>query len=307
VTPARATVREPQPQDVSPDLVAQSHKVRFAVRVGVGYVRSVGAEEADALVAERERGGPFVGVGDLARRAPLDHTALEALVVSGACDGLQPSAAAPRIDRARPAGGAGKRRLGGASRRELLWELGLAPRPTAVPGSGGAERQLALPIEPTAETPDLPEQTVWERMLADYRTTDLSVGVHPLELLRPHLPAEVVPSSELPEYPDGRQIAVAGLAVARQRPSTANGIVFMLLEDELGQVNLIVPPPVYERYRAIVRAEPLILARGVFERRDRNVNVLVRQVASLGPLARRIANEADVFGALPAAHHFGHR
>jgi error-prone DNA polymerase len=263
--------------------VTKSHEVGLAVRVGVGYVRSVGEEEAEALVAERERGGPFDGVRDLAQRAPVDRTALEALVVSGACDGF------------------------GGRRRELLWELGLAPRPAAVPGSGGGERQLALPLEPTADTPELPEETVWERMLADYRTTDLSVGVHPLELLRPHLPAEVVSCSELPDLPDGRRIAVAGLTIARQRPSTANGIVFMLLEDEVGQVNLIVPPPVYERYRGIVRAEPLILARGVFERRDRNVNVLVRQVVSLGPLARRIANEADVFGALPAAHHFGHR
>ena len=97
------------------------------------------------------------------------------------------------------------------------------------------------------------------------------------------------------------------MAIARQRPSTAKGVVFMLLEDELGQVNLIVPPPVYERYRALVRGEPLLLARGRFERRDRNVNVLVREVESLGPLARRCADDADVFGSLPAAHHFGHR
>ncbi len=252
-------------------------------RVGVGYIRSVGEDEAEALEAEREQGGPFTGVRDLAQRAPLDRAALEALVVSGACDGF------------------------GSRRRELLWELGLASRPVAVPGTGGGARQLALPLEPTAETPELPEESVWERMLADYRTTDLSVGVHPLELLRPHLPGEVVSSRELADLPDGRHIAVAGLAIARQRPSTAKGVVFMLLEDELGQVNLIVPPPVYERYRAIVRAEPLLLARGTFERRDRNANVLVRQVVSLGPLARRVANEADVFGALPRAHHFGHR
>jgi error-prone DNA polymerase len=254
----------------------------FAVRVGVGYIRSVGEEEAEALVAEREQ-GHFVGVRDLAQRAPLDRAALEALVVSGACDGF------------------------GSRRRELLWELGLAPRPAAVPGTGGGARQLALPLEPTAETPELPEESVWERMLADYRTTDLSVGVHPLELLRPHLPVEVVSSRELGDLPDGRHLAVAGLAIARQRPSTAKGVVFMLLEDEYGQVNLIIPPPVYEQYRAVVRAEPLLLARGTFERRERNANVLVRQVISLGPLARRVANESDVFGALPRAHHFGHR
>ena len=80
----------------------------------------------------------------------------------------------------------------------------------------------------------------------------------------------------------------------------------MLLEDEHGQINLIIPPPVYERYRPIVRGEPLLLARGKFERRDRNQNVLVRELETLAPLARRVA-EMDVNEALPRAHHFGHR
>ena len=144
-------------------------------------------------------------------------------------------------------------------------------------------------------------------MLADYRTTSLSVGVHPLTLLRPHLPEGTLSSRELEEARAGSSVAVAGMAVARQRPATANGVVFMLLEDEFGQVNLIVPPAVYERFRPLVRSEPLLLARGRFERVDRNRNVLVRELESLGPLARRCADEADVFGSLPPAHHFGHR
>ena len=97
------------------------------------------------------------------------------------------------------------------------------------------------------------------------------------------------------------------MAVARQRPATANGVVFMLLEDEYGQANLIVPPPVYERYRAIVRGEPLLLARGKLERHGRNVNLLVASLESLGPLAREAASEAEVVSSLPKAHHFGHR
>jgi error-prone DNA polymerase len=254
-----------------------------AVRVGLEYVRSLGEEEAKALVAERERGGPFAGVRELAQRSALDRPRLEALVASGACD------------------------LFGGARRALLWELGLVPRAQTVPGSGGTERQLALPLDPTAETPALREHTAWELMLADYRTTSLSVGVHPLELLRPHLPEGTLSSRELEEERSGRSVAVAGMAVARQRPATANGVVFMLLEDEFGQVNLIVPPSVYERFRALVRAEPLLLARGRFERYERNRNVLVRELVSLSPLARRCADDADVFGSLPAAHHFGHR
>src|SRR5207344_590651 len=168
-------------------------------------------------------------------------------------------------------------------------------------------RQLALPLDPTAETPQLPEPTVWERMLADYRTTSLSVGVHPLALLRPHLPEGTLSSHDLAERPSGGAVTVAGMAVARQRPATANGVVFMLLEDEIGQINLIVPPSVYERFRALVRSEPLLLARGKFERLGRNRNVVVRELESLSPLARRCSENADVFGSLPAAHHFGHR
>jgi error-prone DNA polymerase len=287
--PPSSLVRDAQRRGVEvrpPDVNLSAAKCVLegeAVRVGLEYVRSLGEDEAEALVAERERRGRFGDVRELAQRSALDRPRLEALVASGACDSF------------------------GGGRRALLWELGLVPRTQTVPGSGGTEQQLALPLDPTAETPDLREHTAWERMLADYRTTTLSVGVHPMELLRPHLPERTLSSRELEEERAGRVVAVAGMAVARQRPATANGVVFMLLEDEFGQVNLIVPPQVYERFRALVRAEPLLLARGRFERYGRNRNILVRELVSLGPLARRCADDADVFGSLPAAHHFGHR
>jgi error-prone DNA polymerase len=253
-----------------------------AVRIGLAYVQSVGEDDARALVAEREENGPFRDVADLAQRSSLSRDALEALVGGGACDRF------------------------GARRRDLLWELGLAVRPQSVPGTQGEAKQLALALEPTAETPDLPDLTRWERMLADYRRTGLSVGVHPLELLRPHLPAGTLASVELQEARHGSPVAFAGLAVARQRPATANGIVFMLLEDEHAQVNLIVPSRVYEAHRALVRGEPLLLARGRYERVEENRNIVVSALESLGPLARRVA-EADVAAALPPPHHFGHR
>jgi error-prone DNA polymerase len=246
-----------------------------AVRVGLGYVQSVGEEDAKAFEALQ----PYADLGDLARRAAVRSDALEALVAAGACDDWGP-------------------------RRQLLWRLGVTSRGHSV---RGGNRQLALPLEPTAEIPDLPPQTPWEQMLADYKHTSLSVGVHPLELLRPHLPAGVTTSAELPETPHGSLIQLAGMAIARQRPATANGVVFMLLEDEHGQANLILPPQVYEANRAVVRGEPLLLARGRLERHGRNVNLLVSEVVSLGPLARRAASEAEVARALPRAHHFGHR
>jgi len=250
-----------------------------AARIGLEYVTSLGAEDAKTVSAA----APFESVVELAQRTSIGQDGLESLIVSGACDGL------------------------GSSRRALLWELGLVPRSQSVPGSGGVERQLALPLDPTAETPELAEPTEWEEMLANYRRTSLSVDVHPMELIRPHLPAGVLSSHDLCQAPDRSRVVVAGMAVARQRPSTAKGVVFMLLEDEFGQVNLIVPPQVYERHRAIVRGEPLILARGVFERVERNQNVVVRELETLAPLARTLSGTPDVVSALPEAHHFGHR
>ena len=254
-----------------------------AVRVGLAYVSSVGKDDAEALETERGANGPFGDVGDLARRAQVSREALEALVRGGACDGF------------------------GARRRDLLWELGLATRPRSVEGTRGEAKQLPLPLDPTAETPALPDLTRWERMLADYRETGLSVGTHPLALLRPHLPHGTLSSPELHEARHGSTVAFAGMAIARQRPATAKGIVFMLLEDEHGQVNLIVPKDVYERYRGIVRSEPIVLVRGRYERVERNRNVLVRELESLSALARRVAETPDVVAALPRAHHFGHR
>jgi len=250
-----------------------------AVRVGLRYVAGLGEDDAARVAAGR----PYASLRELVQRTGLAADELRALVESGACDCFGPR------------------------RRELLWQLGLVPRPASVPGSGGGATQLALPLEPTTATPDLPEETPWERLLADYRTTGLSVGAHPLALLRPHLPAATLSSVELRTQPHRAEVQLAGLVVARQRPATANGVVFLLLEDELGQVNLIVAPPVYERFRALVRGEPLLLVRGRYEHADRNRNVLVRELVSLAPLARELTGGADVRAALPRAHHFGQR
>jgi error-prone DNA polymerase len=250
-----------------------------AVRVGLKYVLGVGEDDA----AEVVNGRPYASVRELAQQTQLSADELRALVESGACDCF------------------------GLRRRELLWQLGLVPRAQTVPGSGGEEKQLALPLDPTVATPDLPEPSTWEKVLADYRTTSLSIGVHPVELMRPHLPPGTSSSVELRDRPNRSNVQVAGMVVARQRPSTANGVVFMLLEDEFAQINLIVLPQVYDRFRGVVRGEPLLLARGRFEQVDRNRNVVVDELVSLAPLARELTEGADVHGSLPAAHHFGHR
>ena len=176
-----------------------------------------------------------------------------------------------------------------------------------MPGTKGEAKQLPLSLDPTAETPALRDLTRWERMLADYRHTGLSVGTHPWRCCVRTFPRERSRAPTCSSSAHGRSVAVAGMAIARQRPSTAKGIVFMLLEDEHGQMNLIVQPHVYERHRATVRAEPLVLAYGRFEKVKENRNVLVSRIESLGPLARTVAESDAVWESLPRAHHFGHR
>ena len=115
--------------------------------------------------------------------------------------------------------------------------------------------------------------------------------------------------------------AVAGLVVARQRPATAKGVTFMLLEDEHGTINLIVPPPVHDRFRLVVRAESLVLAEGKLERREGNTNIVVARIQRLErpdlPVAdvrhiepsRAWSSEAgaELRAVAPAAHSFGRR
>jgi error-prone DNA polymerase len=140
--------------------------------------------------------------------------------------------------------------------------------------------QLALPLDLPAP-PVLQKLSQWESMLADYSSTGLTTRAHPMALLRPRAPADAVRSRDLETLPHASRVKVGGLVVARQRPGTANGIVFILLEDELGTINLIVPSQVYERHRLTVRTEPLVLAAGKLERLPAAggaINVLVDRI-----------------------------
>jgi error-prone DNA polymerase len=240
--------------DVNVSLAECSVEDGGAVRIGLGYVRGVHAEEVAALVRAREEGGPFGSVPELAARVPAARSSLEQLAWSGACDALA------------------------GERRRALWDLGVATPGRRVPGG----TQLALALH-AGKTPRLRALGRWELLLADYATSGVTLNDHALAILRPRLDG-VTTSAQLAEIRHGVQVTVAGLVVARQRPETASGVVFMLLEDEYGPVNLIVTPALYERRRHLVRAEPLILAHGRLERPPAGggtVNVLVRDLRTL--------------------------
>ncbi|MGA7705491.1 MAG: OB-fold nucleic acid binding domain-containing protein, partial [Solirubrobacteraceae bacterium] len=162
-------------------------------------------------------------------------------------------------------------------RRQALWQLGVAP--TGELAQEGV--QLALPVELPA-TPSLRALDRWQRVLADYATSDVSAHDHAMAALRARLRVPMLTTSaQLARKPHGCSVTVAGLVIARQRPGTAKGTMFLLFEDEWGVVNLIVPKAVYEARRALARAEPLLLARGRLERHDGVTNVIVREIEPL--------------------------
>src|SRR5213594_3606699 len=230
------------------------------VRVGLGFIRDWSEDTATAVVTERTRRGPFRSVGDMVRRAPpkLKRTAIEHLVWVGGCDGF------------------------GLTRRELLWQVGLWLPPEAEHGvDARGRRQLELALNHPHEGLRFGGLEAAERLLAEYDVLGFAASGHPLSLLRGALPPGVVQSDVHPRLEHGAWVEVAGLVVARQRPETAKGFIFVLLEDEAGMVNVIVRPDVYERYRTAVRGEPLLWVRGKLAKDDGTVNVLGEEVQGL--------------------------
>jgi len=235
-------------------------KGQGAVRVGLGFVRHWSEETATATVHEREQHGPYRSVGDFVRRAPpgLKRTAIEALMWVGGCDGF------------------------GLTRRELVWQVGLwLPPKASRNGDGRGRRQLELALDHPHEHLRFGGLAAHERLLAEYATLGFSASGHPLSLVRNALPPGLTLNTGLPDLKAGVRCQVAGLIVARQRPETAKGTVFLLIEDETGMTNVIVRPDVYDRYRAAVRGEPFVLVRGKLAKDDGTVNVLAEEVEGL--------------------------
>ena len=216
--------------------------------------------------------GRFESLEDLASRAGAGRPALERLAWSGACD-----------------------ELAGGNRRIALWQLGVAAPGVGVRGRAGV--QLSLPLDLPAP-PVLTALSAWDAMIADYATTGLTATTHPIRLLRERLRAErAVGIDELERLQHGAPVRVGGLVVARQRPGTAKGILFLLLEDEYGTVNIVVSPDVYERHRLEVRTEPLVVVEGRLERHASAggaINIVARRVLRLDAPDRVAAAVHDI-------------
>lgn len=269
--PPDALIHEAQRRGITvlpPDVRTSNTLCRItddgAILVGLGYVKGIRQDEIDALVAEREQHGPWRSLTDLPARLGSALTSLEALAWAGACDGLAAEEGIPEAKR----------------RRAAMWRVGAVSPGRRV----AAGTQMALGLEAGAE-PELAPMTPWERLIADYDSTAITAGPHPLELLRPQLQRQrAATSADLPRLRHGSAVAVGGMVLARQRPGSAKGIVFLLLEDEHGTINLIVSPNVYAQHRLAVRTEPLVVAEGRLERHAAaggQINVVVRRLSPL--------------------------
>jgi error-prone DNA polymerase len=150
------------------------------------------------------------------------------------------------------------------------------------------------PAEPDVA---LPRMTLGQEVAEDYANLRLTLRRHPLALLRRFLDRRVVKAARLAAIDDGRRVEVAGLALVRQRPGTASGVIFITIEDESGVANLVVWPAVFERYRRVVLGAQLLVVRGKVQKEGLVIHVVADQLVDRTDLLRRLAETDHGFEA----------
>ena len=233
-------------------------KNSHAVRLGFHQIKGLGEEEAEQLVSNRGNG--YDGVRDLWMRSGLSRRAMEKLAEADAFSSI------------------------GLSRRDAIWAV------RALDPLGAAER---LPLFATADSKELqrepevtlPPMPLGEQVINDYRSLTFSLKAHPVSFVRGSLKgAGYLQSAALPDIPANRFVSVAGLVLVRQRPGSANGVVFETIEDESGVANIIVWPKVFERYRTVVLGSRFVGIRGPLQSQDGVIHVVARQMEDLTPM-----------------------
>ncbi|MEX0703604.1 MAG: OB-fold nucleic acid binding domain-containing protein, partial [Planctomycetales bacterium] len=219
-----------------------------ALRLGLQLVRGLSRKHAERIVEARNEGGPFHSFADFARRTGLSSAVLATLSGSNAFATLR------------------------LNRRGALWE------------SLPEQRQLPLfdALESDEPPVELPALSPFEEVVGDYRAVGLSLRDHPLKFVRPLLDKlRVVRARDLATLPADRRYKVGGLVLLRQRPSTANGITFVTLEDETGMANLIVRQDVWEKYRRVARRASAMIVHGRLQRQEGVIHILADKLEDL--------------------------
>ncbi len=267
------------------------HSSSFALRMGFRYAKGLRKETVQAIASERVK-RPFESIADLAYRVPeLRRNELVLLASIGALNSighkvgedLRVNVEAPRVRK--------KQRL---HRRDALWQVERSARYAGPLLESIPESDAASPLAPM--TPE-------ERLVADFHGTGLTVGPHPMAYRRADLKrAGVFSARELTLVPNGRHVRTAGCVIARQRPGTAKGFVFLSLEDETGISNAIITPDLLEQNRVLIVSEKFLLLEGVLQNQDGVISVKVDRVSPMRDAYA--ADTVDVTDADVQSHDF---
>ena len=229
-----------------------------ALRLGFRQIKSLNADAARAIAEARPLEG-YASVEDVWRRAEVNSAALVAVAEADGFASL------------------------GLERREALWAIRAL-------GHNGRETASALPLFAAAQTRDavpeadirLPDETPGEVVANDYASIRMSLKHHPLSLLRAQLETmKVVPAQALRERPNNKRLSTAGLILVRQRPGSANGVVFLTLEDETGVANIIIWPDIFKRFRKVILSSRLIRVTGKLQREGVVTHIIAEDVVDL--------------------------
>ena len=238
-----------------------------ALRLGLRLVKALSRSGADRVI-EARRQQPFASVQDLAARAALDRGDLEALAAAGAFASLS-----------------GNRHL-------AFWEVAGTERPLPLEAALVGELREAT-HEPT---PLLRTPTEGERIVADYGSIGLTLGRHPLALLRDSLQSKhLLTARELDSIANGKPVRTAGIVLMRQRPGTASGVTFLTIEDETGQVNIIVWERVGDEYRRALVESRLLEVQGELQRQEGVTHVVAHRLIDRSPLLGQLITRSRDF------------
>jgi error-prone DNA polymerase len=228
----------------------------LSLRMGLGYAKGLRRQSAEAVVATRSQDGNFRSPEDLALRVPaLNRKDLTLLARIGALNKLD----------------------GIGHRRDALWQVERAGKP-----EGPLLRQNSDWLREPSNSLPLAQMNTEERLVADYAGTGLTVGKHPMHSRRQELQSRNVLSAvELRRCQNGEYVKAAGCVIARQRPGTAKGFIFLSMEDETGIANVIVTPDLYERERLTVVRSKFLLAEGILQNQDGVIHVKALRLTAL--------------------------
>jgi len=232
-----------------------------AVRLGLHVIRGLNAASAERIVDGR-RAAPFDSAEELARRARLEQHEMKLLAAAGALATLS------------------------GHRRQQVWDAAALHAPP--------ELLQDAPVD--EEVLDLPEAPEGEEVVWDYASIGLTLRSHPMALLRKRLDKyKLKTSAELRRTPNGRLVRTAGIVTLRQQPSTANGTVFLSLEDEHGATQVIVWRDVREAQRQVLLGSRLLAVKGRWQRQGQVCNLIADRLADISPLLGRLATESRDF------------